>query len=248
MDFATTTNGTALVGTDYLPVTNTVIFQPGETNASVTIPIVNNNLIEGNTTVTMQLSNAVGALLLQPAQAVLTIIDSNHAPGQFYFPTNTLFVSEGAGNAVINVSRTNGSTGVVTVDYATVSGTAIAGVDYVFTSNTLVFAEGETSKQIVIPIIQHALATGNKSLSIVLTNATGGATILGTNTASLTILDNHEAFTFSAPVYTVMETNGSVSLTVLRQNGSNTSRRFTMPPPMLPRRPAPTMSLSPMAR
>src|ERR1035441_5706136 len=97
----------------------------------------------------MVLSNAVGALLLQPAQAVLTIIDSNHAPGQFFFPTNTLFVSQGVGNAVITVLRTNGSTGVVTVDYATVAGTAIAGVDYVFTSNTLVFAEGELDRKSV---------------------------------------------------------------------------------------------------
>jgi uncharacterized delta-60 repeat protein/uncharacterized repeat protein (TIGR01451 family) len=221
VDFATTTNGTAIIGTDYLPVTNTVVFLAGQTNQSVKIPIVNNSLVEGNTTVSMQLSNAVGALLLQPAQAVLTIIDSNHAPGQFFFPTNTLFVSQSAGNALITVVRTNGSTGVVTVDYATVAGTAIAGVDYVFTSNTLVFAEGELSKQIVIPIIPHPLAGLDKSLTIVLTNTTGGATILGPNTATLTIQDNHEAFTFSAPVYTVTETDGSVSLTVLRQNGSN---------------------------
>lgn len=219
--FATTFGGTAIIGTDYLPVTNNVVFLAGETNQSVKIPIVNNNLVEGNKTVTMQLSNAIGALLLQPSHAVLTIIDNNHAPGQLFFPTNTLFVSQGAGNAVITVLRTNGSTGVVTVDYATVAGTAVAGVDYVFTSNTLVFAEGEISKQIVIPIIQHPLAGLDRSLTVVLSNPTGGAAILGTNTVSLTILDDHEGFTFSAPVYTVMETNTSVSLTVLRQNGSN---------------------------
>ena len=221
VDFATTTNGTAVIGTDYLPVTNTVVFLAGETNQSIKVPIVNNSLVEGNRTVTMSLSNALGALLLQPMQAVLTIIDSNHAPGQFFFPINPVFVSQGAGNAVITVLRTNGSTGVVTVDFATIPGTAIAGVDYVFTSNTLVFAEGELSKQILIPIIQHPQAGLDRSLSVVLTRPTGGAAILGTNTASLTILDNHEGFTFSAPVYTVVETNTSVSLTVLRQNGSN---------------------------
>ena len=118
VNFATTLGGTALIGTDYLPVTNTVVFQAGQTNAFITIPIINNNLVEGNQTVTMQLSNAIGALLLQPSHAVLTIIDSNHAPGQFFFATNTLAVSQGVGNAVITVLRTNGLTGVVTVNYS----------------------------------------------------------------------------------------------------------------------------------
>ncbi len=225
VDFATTTNGTAVIGRDYLPVTNTIVFLAGRTNASVKVPIVNNALVLGNVTVTMELTNTVGALLLQPAQAVLTIIDNNRAPGQLFFPTNTLAVYADAGtnvvNAVVTVLRTNGSTGVVTVDYATVAGTAIAGVDYSFTSNTLVFAEGETAKQILIPILPHPQATLDKYLSIVLTNTTGGAAILGTNTAYLTILDPNEAFTFSAPVYTVAETDGSVALSVLRQNGGN---------------------------
>ncbi len=221
VDFATTTNGTAVIGTNYFPVTNTIVFLPGEASRSIKIPIVNNNLIEGNKTVFMVLSNAIGALLLQPAQAVLTIIDNNRAPGQFLFATNVNFVSQGAGNALITVLRTNGSTGVVTVDYATLAGTAIPGVDYISTSNTLAFAEGETSKQIVIPIIQHPQAGLDKTLTIVLTNTTGGAAILGPNTASLTILDNHEAFSFSSPVYAVAENAGSVSITVIRQNGSN---------------------------
>jgi uncharacterized repeat protein (TIGR01451 family)/uncharacterized delta-60 repeat protein len=221
VDFATTTNGTAVIGTNYFPVTNTIVFLPGDTNRSIKVPIVNNNLIEGNKTVVMLLSNATGALLLEPSQAVLTIIDDNRAPGQFLFATNANFVSQGAGNAVITVLRTNGSSGVVTVDYSTVSGSAIAGVDFIFTSNTLAFAEGETSKQIVIPIIQHALAGLDKSLTIVLTNTTGGAAILGSSSASLTILDNHEAFSFTLPSYSANETDGSVPLTVFRQNGSN---------------------------
>ena len=219
VEFATTFGGTAVVGTDYFPVANTNVFLAGETNVSIKIPIVNNNLVEGNKTVTMALSNPTGALLLQPSQAVLTIIDNNRAPGQLFFPTNNFFVSQGAGNAVISVLRTNGSTGIVTVDYATVAGSAIAGVDYTYTSNTLVFAEGETAKQIVIPIVQHPVASPDKSFSVVLANTTGGATILGANTASITIVDNHEAFTFSAPVYVVKETDGSVNLSVLRQNG-----------------------------
>jgi hypothetical protein len=41
-------------------VTNLVSFAIGETVKTVTIPIINDLLIEGNETVTMELTNAIG--------------------------------------------------------------------------------------------------------------------------------------------------------------------------------------------
>jgi hypothetical protein len=48
--------------------------------------------------------------------------------------------------ATITVQRVNGSSGAVSVDYATSDGTATAGSDYRTASGTLVFAQGETTK------------------------------------------------------------------------------------------------------
>src|SRR5205085_4213566 len=45
--------------------------------------------------------------------------------------------------------------------------------------------------------------------------------ISGTNSAPLTILDDDVGIGFSSPVYAVGEGSGSVTLSVLRQNGSN---------------------------
>jgi len=76
-DFYTSTNGTAITNIDYLPVTQTITFNPGQSDVGVLIPIINNGLIEGNTTVGLVLSNAIGTLLYSPSNALLTIIDTN---------------------------------------------------------------------------------------------------------------------------------------------------------------------------
>lgn len=65
----------------------------------------------------------------------------------------------------------------VAVDYTTVEGTARAGEDYVAASGTLHFAAGETNKQIVIEILDDALAEGVEQFSLVLSNPTGGVSL-----------------------------------------------------------------------
>ena len=126
VDFLTTTNGTAVPGVNYTPVTNTVPFAPGQTTANVLVPVIHDPSPNGNRTVSMMLSNVVGGILLDPSQAMLTIIDIERAPGQFLFSTNSYTVGEGDTNAYVTILRTNGHTGVVSVHYATTNGSAFA--------------------------------------------------------------------------------------------------------------------------
>ncbi len=142
VDFATTTNGTAVAGVNYLPVTNTFNFAPGETNQFVQIPVLHTPAVEGDKTVTMLLSNVVGGILLDPSQATLTLIDVEHAPGQFLFSTTNYFVNEGDSNAIVTIVRTNGRSGVVSVHFATADATAIAGLHYPPTNGKLTFGDG----------------------------------------------------------------------------------------------------------
>ncbi|MDW8309677.1 MAG: Calx-beta domain-containing protein, partial [Verrucomicrobiales bacterium] len=128
--FRTTTTGTATPGLDFTPVFTNVTFNPGETLKNVFIAITNDTAIEGDETVGLQLMSAVGAVLVTPFTATLTIVDDDFGPGalQFAFATNS--VAENAGFANIWVVRTNGRTGIVTADYFTRDITAAAGLDY----------------------------------------------------------------------------------------------------------------------
>ena len=60
--------------------------------------------------------------------------------------------SEGTVDAVFTVTLDVPSSSNVWINYTTTDGTATGGVDFVSTTGTLVFASGETSKQIVVPV------------------------------------------------------------------------------------------------
>jgi hypothetical protein len=97
------------------------------------------------------------------------------APG--VLQANSANVRENDGSVTVTVQRRHGSTGVVTVDYATRSASAVAGRDFTPVSGTLTFQEGEVSKSVTIAILDNATYDGNRTFFLGLSNATGGATI-----------------------------------------------------------------------
>jgi Calx-beta domain/CARDB/FG-GAP-like repeat len=67
---------TASAGQDYTGTPIQVDFAPGETVKTITVPIVNDTLAEGDETINLQLSNSTnGAALSTTSQAALTIVD-----------------------------------------------------------------------------------------------------------------------------------------------------------------------------
>ncbi|GAY13895.1 cellulase family glycosylhydrolase [Mycobacterium sp. shizuoka-1] len=58
-----TSNGTATAGLDYISVTGTVTFAPGETQKIITVPVKSDALAESTETFTVMLSNPSGATL-----------------------------------------------------------------------------------------------------------------------------------------------------------------------------------------
>ena len=73
------------------------------------------------------------------------------------------------------VSLTQPSTVPVTVNYQTVDGIAIGGVDYVSTSGVLTFAPGEVTKTVPVQAIGDALAEPDETFFLNLSNATGAS-------------------------------------------------------------------------
>lgn len=219
------TPGTATEGVDYTDSSARITFAPGETNKLFQVPIINDLLVEGNEIVIVELVNPSPGLALGLARATLTIVDDDFAAGTIQFAATNFTVNEYETNAVITVIRTNGSTGVVSVDYSTSDGTALAGLDYVALSGSLTFAEGETVKTFTIPIIPDTLVETNETVNLFLSNPRGAAgVVLGSpSKATLTILNNdlvNGSLSFSAPAYSISETGGVVIITVNRLFGS----------------------------
>lgn len=152
----TTVDGTATAGTDYAASVGTLSFAPGESSKTINIPIINDNVFEGNETLSLVLSNPGGGQveLLDPTTAALTIIDNETQP---LISTPNLVVNEpriiGTTTALFTLQMSNATTQTVTVNYSTSNGTATAGSDYVPTGGTLTFAPLETTKTIAVNIL-----------------------------------------------------------------------------------------------
>ena len=142
-------NGSAIASVDYDNTPITVNFANGETSKIVTIPIVNDNQFEPNETINLSLSNPTGGATVGTQNtAILTIVnDDLPQPGTINFNINNYTVNEN-GTASINLVRTGGSDGEVSVTLTPSDGTATAGSDYNNLPITVTFANGETSKTI----------------------------------------------------------------------------------------------------
>ena len=118
VNFSTGTNGTAVIGTDYLPTNAIITFNPGDTNETIQVAITNNLLVEGPRTVTMSLTNAVNTVLASPSNAVLNIQDTVVAPGNLFFSPTNYAANASDGQATLTVQRANGTSGNVSANYA----------------------------------------------------------------------------------------------------------------------------------
>jgi len=98
-------------------------------------------------------------------------------------------VSEAGSEAIITVSRTGGSSSGFTIDYATSSLNAVAGVDYGAVSGTLSFADGEVSQTFSVPIFEDVQIEGNEVVTLTLSGG-NGAIPGAVSQATLTIADN----------------------------------------------------------
>ena len=70
-------NGRASERCDYVTSLGTVSFAAGQTSKTVTIPFIDDVLLEGNETFTISLSSATGASVGSPATATVTIVDND---------------------------------------------------------------------------------------------------------------------------------------------------------------------------
>jgi|HubBroStandDraft_3_1064219.scaffolds.fasta_scaffold12065_2 plastocyanin len=119
----------------------------------------------------------------------ITVAVAGGSAGTLAFSAATFTVAENGGSKAIAVQRTGGSTGAVSVHYATSDGTAIAGQHYTATAGTLSWADGDAAaKSFSVPVLDDGVADGTHTANLALTAPAGGA-VLGRASAALAITD-----------------------------------------------------------
>ncbi len=141
------TGGTATSDVDYEATQGLVVFETGSTEAQVRIPLIDDDLQEGNETIEVTLSNPANAQIGQ-AMATGTIVDDETAPG---VQVRAIAVSQN--EVVFAVGLLAPVAERLTGRYRTVDGTAWAGEDYERMEGVLEFGPGETRKEVRVPLL-----------------------------------------------------------------------------------------------
>jgi uncharacterized repeat protein (TIGR01451 family) len=97
--------------------------------------------------------------------------------------------NSGTTNATFTVTLSESAAGDVTVDYATVAGTATAGADFTATTGTLTFTGGDTSETVSVPVVGDTLDEPDETYELSLGNPSSGVTVTG-GTGLGTIVDD----------------------------------------------------------
>ena len=204
---------TAQSGSDFISQSGTLTFEPLETLQTIHVPLINDGLPENAERFYVRLSSPTGAILGTPTEPAIEVID-NDAGMDLEF--SELVLAENAGPAVFVVRRNSDGPDTVTVDYSTIAGTAVDGVDYIGTNGTLTFLPGELTKSISVPILFNTEFEGRESFRFVLSNPSSGAG-LGAKFATTVYIDDQDSSLEFGSIFPSGENGGAALCYVIRR-------------------------------
>ncbi|MFG1424706.1 Calx-beta domain-containing protein [Roseixanthobacter glucoisosaccharinicivorans] len=151
------------------------------------------NIIALDTTARAEWQAAIDAAPPAPVLPVLNVADASIAEGD-----------AGTAMMMFTVTLSAPSASQVSVSYSTLNGTATAGSDYASSVGTIVFAPGETSKMIHVPVTGDTLTELNESFSLHL-SAPLGATINDSSAVGTILNDDVDTNPSAPPVISIAD-------------------------------------------
>jgi len=197
-------DGSAIADGDYSSSSGTLTWlDKDERSKAINLPITDDQDFESDETFTITLSNPSGGTAESPVQLgsitqiTVTIVDDEAAPepvpGTLQFSASTYTATEGDSTLNLNVTRIDGTDGMVSVQYM-VSGSAALNTDYTGGTGTLTWSDGDsTTKSLTFNLIDDDEVEETETLTLRLFEPTGNATLGSPAQATLSIADNDEA-------------------------------------------------------
>ena len=183
--------GSATAGVDFQATTGTLSWAHGEMQSkAIELQVFDDAILEENEVLEIELFGATGGAAIATSGARQFVVIADNERG-FRISQAQLTVSEAGGSIALDVGRIGDWTGAVSVNYATASGTATAGVDFAAASGTFNWADGDGSaRTVVINITNDVIDENDETFTLTLSNPSAGM-LLGVNAAAtITITDN----------------------------------------------------------
>ena len=169
-----THGGSARSGQRYEAASGVVHFADGEPGPRIVeIPLINDEVGEGNQTFLVSLATPIGgAILGSPAEVEVTVLDDDTSL-RFPSPSLSLAVREEAGLADIVIERGGLLDGLSSAQVQVVGGTARLGINFQAAPARIEFAPGQSNAVYHIQLIDNSWAQGDRTLTVSLSDATG---------------------------------------------------------------------------
>ena len=215
--------GNATRGADFIAPASGTAFITSGTTGSITIPIVDDNIAEGDETFTVTLGTLVNAAPGSKVMQEFTIQDDDTATLSVKDDTTDVSVVEGNGTAKaqIVVELNKPAKQDVMVNY-TVADVSTESGDYTDDgSGSITISSGDTSGIISLTIGNDAVYEGNETFTVTINSATNvsNTNAQGLSAITVTIVDDEAKSTLTAPAtVSVTETNP----------GTNTNATFNL--------------------
>lgn len=186
-----TVDHSATAGKDYIESSGWVAFTPGQTTQVITTTLLGGGSAGTTALYGVQLSNATNARIVTPEADATIVYNTTAAPPALSI--NSVEMYRGLGgtkSAVFDVSLNTPQSSPVTFTASTSNLTAMAGVDYQATTQTLTIQPGQKSAQFVVNVYGTSVPTATKAFVVHLLNASmAGTSVPLTNPLATGALD-----------------------------------------------------------
>ena len=252
-------SGTAVPGTEYVPLSGTVTIPANETTADVSLTALDPGVLEPDESVTLTLTNDYNYQVGLPASATIAITQNEKPTVTISAPVSTVS-AQGTTFGEFALSRNN-SSGNLSV-FLGISGTALGGFDYLTLDNPVVIPDGSSSVSLeVIPFLNSILEATNTVILDLLTNESYNVGSPDSATVEITPSGTSQlpgvGFCFASSAYPETESPGiAVSLSLPSLNpvsvnyvvvgGSAPASRYSLPAGTLTIQPTNQVGLIPL--
>ncbi|MCU7829502.1 MAG: S8 family serine peptidase [Candidatus Thiodiazotropha sp. (ex Myrtea sp. 'scaly one' KF741663)] len=192
------TNDTAIVDSDFLlPEKETLLFSHGEIEKVLEIPLVDDEIFEGNESFHIQLIPSVETELETPSSSTVVILDDDPdtSIASIHVEAVNYSVSENNRKVTLRVLRSGNTDSTSTVKYTTVNGSAKSGEDFRETNGELTFWPNVKRRDITIEIYDDGEYERESSFTLVLTDVDSDSRIAKPSAAIIRIR-NDDALPF----------------------------------------------------
>ena len=181
---------------DYNAASGTLYFNPGITERTISVPVLNDTVVERTERFRLELFQANGAILNTSRDAVNILIEDvdQSAPYNLIAPA-TVRENQGTFTVVVETATTPRVDHDFTFIVRSIDSTAIGGNDYQAFSKTLDFPPGSTKAEYQATLIDNQVDQGDRSFNIMLLRnaADDDQIIMGVTEVTVTIQDDDPA-------------------------------------------------------